>query len=139
MQMAMSVTRGTVGYSRKASLGLWAAQALLAAVFLFAGAFKLAAPWEEMAAQMPVALPELFVRFIALCEVLGAFGLILPGLTRVRRSLTPVAAAGLLVVMVGATTLTVATVDVPSAALPLVCGVLAAAVVRGRASWLADR
>jgi len=139
MQMVISVNRGTVGCSRKASLALWAAQSLLAIVFLFAGAFKLTAPWEVMASQMPVALPELFVRFIAVCEVLGALGLILPGLTRIGRALTPVAAAGLLVVMVGATTLTVATVDVPSATLPFVCGVLATAVVRGRASWLADR
>ena len=139
MAVAISVNRGKVGTSRKASAALWAAQALLAAVFLFAGAFKLTAPWEEMAAQMTVALPELFVRFIALCEVLGAVGLILPGLTRIRRELTPVAAAGLLVIMVGATTLTVATADVPSAALPFACGVLATVVVRGRAGWLSYR
>ena len=139
MAIAVSVNRGTVRYSRKASAALWTAQALLAAVFLFAGAFKLAAPWEEMAAQMPVALPELFVRFIAACEVLGALGLVLPGLTRIARYLTPVAAAGLLVIMVGATTITVATMDAPSAILPFVCGALATAVARGRASWLAFR
>jgi len=140
MAVTISVSRGSkVGRSRKAGAALWTAQALLAAVFLFAGAFKLAAPWEEMAAQMTVALPELFVRFIALCEVLGALGMILPGLTRVRRELTPIAAVGLVAIMVGATTITVATMDVPSAILPFVCGLLAIAVARGRASWLADR
>jgi uncharacterized membrane protein YphA (DoxX/SURF4 family) len=139
MAIAVSVNQGTARYSRKASAALWTAQALLAMVFLFAGAFKLTAPWEEMAAQMPVALPELFIRFIAACEMLGALGLILPGLTRVARYLTPVAAAGLLAIMVGATTITVATMDVPSALLPFVCGVLAVVVARGRASWLADR
>ena len=139
MAIAISVNRSRGGYSRKASAALWTAQALLAVVFVFAGAFKLAAPWEVMAAQMPVALPELFVRFIAVCELLGALGLVLPGLTRVARYLTPVAAAGLVVIMVGATMITVATMDVPSAILPFVCGALAIAVARGRASWLADR
>ena len=139
MQMAISVGQSRDGYSRKASAALWTAQALLAVVFLFAGVFKLITPWEVMAEQMPVALPELFVRFIAVCEVLGAVGLILPGLTRIRRELTPVAAAGLLVIMVGATTLTAAALNVPSAAVPFACGVLAAAVARGRGSWLAYR
>jgi hypothetical protein len=41
--------------------------------------------------------------------------------------------------MAGATTLTAAAVDAPSAALPLVCGALAAAVARGRAGWLVYR
>src|SRR5262245_26667800 len=43
--MAIAVNRDKVGSSRKARAALWAAQALLAAVFLFAGAFKLTAPW----------------------------------------------------------------------------------------------
>ena len=139
MAIAISVNQARVGYSRKASAALWTAQALLAVVFLFAGAFKLTAPWEMMAAAMPVALPEMFVRFIAVCELLGALGLILPGLARVARQLTPIAAAGLVVIMVGATTITVATMDVPSALLPFVCGALAVVVARGRASWLTDR
>ncbi len=42
-----------------------------------------------MAAGMPVPLPELFLRFIAVAEVSGALGLVLPGLLHVRPGLTP--------------------------------------------------
>ena len=57
---------------------LWIVQGLLALVFLFAGGMKLVMPVEEMTKQVP--LPGLFLRFIAVAEVLGALGLILPGL-----------------------------------------------------------
>jgi DoxX-like protein len=79
------------------------------------------------------------VRFVAVCEVLDAVGLILPGLTRIRRDLTSLAAAGLLIIMGGTTITTAAAMDIASATLPFVCGVVAAAVARGRASWLAYR
>src|SRR5437868_12012974 len=135
--MQISIARSSQGsYSRKASVALWTVQALLAALFLFAGGFKLAVPWEMMAEQMVVPLPELLVRFVAVCEVLGAIGLILPGLTRVRRDLTPIAALGLVTIMVGATVISLVG-DPSTAVLPLVVGVLAATVARGRAAWLA--
>ena len=72
---------------------LWIVQGLLALLFLFAGGMKLVLPIEELTAQMP--LPGLFVRFIGVAEVLGAIGLVLPGLLRLRPGLTPLAAAGL--------------------------------------------
>lgn len=109
---------------------LWIIQALLAPLFLFAGGMKLVMPIEEMTKQIP--LPGMFLRFIALCEVLGAFGLILPGLTRVRTRLTPLAAAGLTVIMIGAVVTTAMTGDVAMAALPLITGLLAAFVSYGR-------
>jgi uncharacterized membrane protein YphA (DoxX/SURF4 family) len=52
---------------------------LLALIFLFAGSFKLIMPLEMMTEQMPLPLPGLFLRFIAVAAVLGAIGLILPG------------------------------------------------------------
>ena len=88
------------------NIALWIVQALLAALFLFAGGAKLVTRIEEMTKQMP--LPGLFLRFIALCEVLGALGLILPDFTRVRPGLTPLAAAGLVIIMIGATGITLA-------------------------------
>jgi hypothetical protein len=113
---------------------LWFVQALLALVFLLAGGVKLAMPIEELTAQMPG--PGLFLRFIALCEVLGAVGLILPGLTRIRPGLTPLAAVGLVIIMAGATALTLAGlmagVDPVLAVIPLVLGLLAAFVAYGR-------
>jgi DoxX-like protein len=70
---------------------LWIGQGLLAFIFLFAGSTKLVLPLDKLAG--PVALPGLFIRFIGVCEVLGAIGLILPSLLNIRPELTPVAAA----------------------------------------------
>jgi len=109
---------------------LWIVQGLLAIVFLFSGGMKLVLPIEAMTRQMP--LPGLFLRFIGVAEVLGAAGLILPGLLRIRRGLTPLAAAGLVIIMIGATALTGANVGVARALMPLVVGLLAAFVVYGR-------
>ena len=116
------------------NLALWILQTLLALVFLWAGGFKLVAPVEEMTKQMP--LPGLFLRFIALCEVLGTIGLILPGLLRIRPGLTPLAAAGLSIIMIGATVVTLVTGDIAMAPIPLAVGILAAFVAYGR-WWLA--
>jgi hypothetical protein len=52
---------------------------LLALVFLFAGGMKLVMPLEELTKGAPVQLPGLFLRFIGVCEVLGAIGLIVRG------------------------------------------------------------
>jgi len=109
---------------------LWIVQGLLAALFLFAGGMKLVLPIEAMTKQM--ALPGLFLRFIGVAEVLGALGLILPGLLRIRPGLTPLAAAGLVLIMIGATGLTLAAGDVGQALIPLGVGLLAAFVAYGR-------
>lgn len=109
---------------------LWTIQGLLAATFLFAGGMKLAMPMDVLAAVTP--LPALFLKFIGTCEVLGAAGLILPGLFRIRQGLTPLAATGLVTIMIGAVTVTIATMDVVSALLPLVVGLLAAYVAYSR-------
>ncbi len=112
---------------------LWTVQVLLALIFLFAGSMKLILPIEMLTAQMP--LPGLFVRFIGIAEVAGALGLILPGLLRIQRGLTPLAACGLVIIMIGATVVTLAIGGGASALVPLVVGCLAAAVAYGRRSW----
>lgn len=109
---------------------LWIIQALLAGLFLFAGGMKLVLPIEDMTKQIPI--PGLFLRFIAVCEVLGAIGLILPGLLRIRPGLTPLAAVGLVIIMIGATVATLATAGIAIALFPLVVGILAAFVAYGR-------
>jgi len=76
------------------NIALWIAQGLLAAMFLFAGGMKLVIPIEEMLKQMPIPLPGWFLRFTGVVEVLGAIGVILPWLLRIRPALTPFAAAG---------------------------------------------
>lgn len=81
-------------------------------------------------------LPAAFMQLIALAEVLGAAGLILPGALRVRRGLTPLAAVGLAVIMAGATVLSSTSFGMQAAILPLVTGV-AAVVARGLRVWAA--
>jgi hypothetical protein len=109
---------------------LWTLQGMLAVVFLFAGSIKLLMPAAELTKQ--ISLSVAFLRFIGVCEVLGALGLLLPGLSRIRTGLTPLAAAGLVVIMIGAVAVTVATSGVAPALLPLVVGTLAAFVAYGR-------
>ena len=111
---------------------LWIVQGLLALIFLFAGGVKLVMPIEEMTKQMPLPLPGLFLRFIAVAEVLGALGLILPGLLRIRPGLTPLAAAGLVIIMIGATVITLVGGMVAVALMNLVVALLAAFVAYGR-------
>jgi hypothetical protein len=111
---------------------LWIVQGLLACLFLFAGGIKLVLPIEDMTAQMPVPLPGPFLQFIGVCEVLGAIGLILPGLLNIRPGLTPLAATGLTVIMIGATAITLAGGMVAPALIPLVVGLLTAFVAYSR-------
>src|SRR5947209_15960176 len=112
---------------------LWIVQGLLALLFLFAGSMKLIVPIEMLTAQMP--LPGLFLRFIGTAEVAGALGLILPGLLRIRPMLTPLAACGLVIIMIGATVVTLAVGGGVSALVPLMVGLLCAFVAYGRRSW----
>jgi len=114
------------------NIALWIVQGLLAALFLFAGGMKLVMPIEEMLKQMPISLPGWFVQLTGIFEVLGAIGLILPWLLRIRPRLTPLAAAGLVLVMIGATAYNLAAGDIMSALITLVLGLLCAFVAYGR-------
>src|SRR5207244_8774232 len=125
---------GMAVMAERSRVALWLRQGLLAARFLFAGGCKLAMPLGALAKVSP--LPAAFLKFIGAAEVAGALGLVLPGLLRIRTGLTPLAAAGLVIIMAGATTVTVATQGVAPAVLPLVGGILAATVARGR--WQPD-
>lgn len=111
---------------------LWIIQVLLAALFLFAGGFKLLLPVDVVQQQLP--LPASLIHLIGTLEVLGALGLVLPSLLRVQPVLTPLAAVGLTLLMTGATILTPELMggEVAPAVLPLVVGLLAATVAYGR-------
>jgi DoxX-like family len=114
---------------------LWIVQGLLALLFLFTGGIKLVLPIEVMTEQMPVPLPGPFLRFIGVAEVLGAVGLILPWLLGIRPGLTPLTAAGLVIIMTGATVLALAGVvpgGVAGVLISLVVGLLSAFVAYGR-------
>lgn len=84
------------------TIGLWAAQVLLALAYGAAGSMKLITPVADLGAMMNWvnSSPELLVRLIGLVELLGAIGVILPALTRILPFLTPLAAVGFSVIQV---------------------------------------
>jgi uncharacterized membrane protein YphA (DoxX/SURF4 family) len=114
------------------NIGLWVVQVLLALLFLWAGGMKLVMPLEKLTAG-PVHLPGLFLRFIGVAEILGGIGLLLPGLLRIRPILTSWAAAGLVIIMIGAVVITLqGGAGAGMALIPAVTGLLAAFVAYGR-------
>jgi uncharacterized membrane protein YphA (DoxX/SURF4 family) len=115
---------------RKAGLLLWIVQGLLALMFLFSGGMKLVLPLQALTEQST--LPGLFLRFIGVCEVLGALGLILPGLLHIQEVLTPLAAAGLVIIMIGATVITASGANAAAAMIPMTVGVLLAFLAYSR-------
>jgi hypothetical protein len=112
------------------NVALWILQGLLAALFVFAGGMKLVVPLDQL--RGPVEFPGWFLRFIGAAELLGGLGLVLPGLFRIRPALTPLAAAGLVIIMIGATGVGLAAGDPMTALIPAVVGVLLGVVAWGR-------
>jgi uncharacterized membrane protein YphA (DoxX/SURF4 family) len=110
---------------------LWTAQTLAALLFLFAGSMKFLMPAEKMQ-QGPISFPLAFIHFIGICECLGALGLLLPGVMRIRTFLTPLAAAGLTVIMIGATTVSILAMGALAGIFPAVVGIVTAGIAYGR-------
>jgi uncharacterized membrane protein len=117
--------------ARTANRLLWTAQTLAALLFLFAGATKFVLPAEKLQ-QGPIVFSLAFMYFIGACECLGAVGLLLPALTRIRTELTPLAATGLTIIMIGATTVSILAMGVVAGAFPAVVGLVTAAIAYGR-------
>ena len=112
------------------SVALWIVQGVLAALFLFGGVAKLTMPLDELVAQ--AGLPGLLLQAASVLEILGGLGLLLPGLLRIRTELTPLAAAGLTVMMLVASVLGMLIGDLVATLMPLSVGLLAAFVAYGR-------
>jgi uncharacterized membrane protein YphA (DoxX/SURF4 family) len=110
---------------------LWTAQILAALLFLFAGSMKFVMPAEQMQ-QGPIVFPLAFLYFIGLCEVLGALGLVLPAATRVRPALTPLAATGLTIIMIGATVASILSLGALAGIFPAVAGLVTGWIAYGR-------
>src|SRR3984893_9261403 len=107
---------------RKTNVVLWILQVLLAVLFMFAGVMKFVMPIEEMTKQ--ITLPGWFLHFIGVAEILGAIGLVLPGILRIRTGLTPIAAAALVIIMIGATAVNLKTGQNGAALTTVVVGLL---------------
>jgi hypothetical protein len=112
------------------NVALWVVQGLLAALFLFAGVMKLVLPLDAL--KGPIDFPGWFMRFIGVAETLGGLGLILPGVFRIATWLTPLAAAGLVIIMMGAVYVTIFGGELMGGVISLVVGLLAAFVAYGR-------
>lgn len=114
---------------------LWVIAGVLALAFLAAGAMKLTQPRQKLVAS-GMGWAEDFsdgtVKLIGGLEVLGALGLILPALTKLAPVLVPLAAVGLVLVMIGAAVTHARRGEVPMIAINVVLGILAAVVAWGR-------
>lgn len=117
---------------------LWVIQILLAILFVVAGVPKLIMPASMLKPPSPEAIefPVLFLRFIGVCEVLGGLGLVLPAVFKRGQSLVPLAAVGLLIIMLGATVTTAMSGLGLMALIPLVIALLLAFVAYGRSRLL---
>jgi hypothetical protein len=114
---------------------LWVIQVLLMLVFLFSGGIKLAIPADQLQAQAPptmIHFSNAFMKFIGTCEVLGGLGLVLPGLFRIAKGLTPLAAVGLTIIMIGAVVISVMGLGISASVIPLIVCLLCAFVVYER-------
>jgi len=137
VQLTHQNSRPSKQRKRITRISLWTLQVVLAPMFLFVGGIKLILPIQLLLAQMPLPLPGLFIRFIATAEVAGALGLILPGLLRIRPMLTPLAALGLVLDMIGATAYNLISGQIGAAVTTVVLGLICLAIAYGRRSWAA--
>lgn len=117
---------------------LWIVQILLAIAFLMAGGMKLFTPHDALAAQMAWVnhAPAFAPKLIGTLEVFGALGLVLPSLLRIKPLLTPLAAVGLCLLMVGAFVTHLLLGEISMSAPSLIMGLLSAFVAWGRHKYL---
>lgn len=114
-------------------IAVWIVSVLLVLFFLSAGATKAFAPWEVLEAGS-MGIPVILLKIAGFAEIIGAIGLILPALTRVMPILTPIAAVGLVLTMIGATSINIA-LGLPAVAIQTgVAGILSAFVAWARFS-----
>ncbi len=110
-------------------------QVLLAAIFLLHG-WALISPPEKMVdkfSQLP--LPGNSAKLVGVLEVLGGIAMIVPAWTQLAPWLTPLAAAGFVVILLGALVFHARRREFPQAGAILVIAPMAAVVVVGRSEW----
>ena len=132
--MAVAATaQSTESSSRGLHIALWVVQVLLAVAFGMAGVMKTTTPIAVLAEKMAwVSSAGGLVRFIGASELAAAVGLILPSATRIRPGLTPLAAAGLVLIMILAMPVHIARGEFSALPINLALGGLAAFVAWGR-------
>ncbi len=129
-------TNVAVPASKGFNTGVWVVQVLLALAFTGSALLKLTTPYDELGKQMAwvAHTSPMVVKLIGVAEALGVLGLILPSALRVAPVLTPVAAGGLVLTMLGAAA-THLSIGEPQLTVPnVVLGGLAAFVAWARSS-----
>lgn len=113
---------------------LWILQGLLALMFMGAGFMKLTFTIADLATKLPWAnqIPEALIRFIGASELLGGIGIILPSLLRIKPLLTPLAALGLVAIMVFALVFHISREEYSAVGINAVMATLALVVAWGR-------
>ncbi|TDE47876.1 DoxX family protein [Nonomuraea mesophila] len=113
---------------------LWIVQVLLAAFFAMSGLAKLTSPKDKLVGKYPwmETFSQGAVRRIGVMELLGAAGLILPAATGIASVLTPIAAAGLAVMMIVAAVVHVRRNEPSGLVVTVILFALAALVAWGR-------
>jgi len=98
----MKTTELTVKKNNAANITAWVLQILLGGMFIMTGAMKTFTPIEQLAESLPwvTQVPLALVKFIGTAELLGGLGLILPSLLKIKTKLTPVAAIGIVLIMI---------------------------------------
>jgi uncharacterized membrane protein YphA (DoxX/SURF4 family) len=127
--LTVSIANQNKGIS--VNIALWVIQILLAIAFLVSGITKAIRPSEKLRVEFTELQPGV-IRLVAVAEVLGALGLILPGVTGIAPALTPVAAAGLAIIMVGAVVTHARRHEVKSVVVNVVLLALTVVVAAGR-------
>jgi uncharacterized membrane protein len=115
-------------------ISLWVIQGILAAMFLMAGFMKSFTPIEKLAESLPWVkeYSPALVRFIGISELLGALGLILPSMLRIKPQLTPLAALGIFIIMVLAAGFHLMRAENEALPITVIIGALALFVAWGR-------
>lgn len=118
------------------NIALWFVAGLLAVAFGAAGALKLATPKEKLQENPNLAWTQDFsggtIKLIGGLELAAAVGLILPWALDIAPVLTPLAAVGLVLIMVGAAVTHARRKESSAIVINLVLGALAAFVAVGR-------
>lgn len=117
------------------NLALWIVAIVLAVGFAASGLMKLLVPKDKLVSSGQGWAQDVTptnIRLIGVVEVLGAAGLILPAVTHIAPILVPLAAVGLVLVMVGAATVHARRKEIPNIGVNVVLLALAVFVAWGR-------
>ncbi|WP_080058040.1 DoxX family protein [Spirosoma aerolatum] len=113
---------------------LWIVQLLLAVSFIWAAWMKLFQPIDKLSAMWPWTgqIPAMLVKATGIIDILSALGLILPAWLRIRPILTPIAASGIIVLMLCACVFHIIRGEVSVIGVNIVFASLAAFIAWGR-------